>query len=34
MDTDLALVALRVVVGGIVVQHGLLKLGLVGAGGP
>jgi len=33
MDADLAVLVLRVVVGGIVMQHGLLKLGLVGAGG-
>ena len=33
MNADLALVVLRVVVGGIVMQHGLLKLGLVGKGG-
>lgn len=33
MNTDLALLVLRVVVGGIVMQHGLLKLGWVGQGG-
>jgi len=33
MNTDLALLVLRVVVGGVVMQHGLLKLGLVGKGG-
>lgn len=33
MNTDLALLVLRVVVGGIVMQHGLLKLGWVGTGG-
>jgi putative oxidoreductase len=33
MNSDLALLVLRVVVGGIVMQHGLLKLGLVGTGG-
>lgn len=33
MNTDLALLVLRVAVGGVVMQHGLLKLGLVGAGG-
>jgi uncharacterized membrane protein YphA (DoxX/SURF4 family) len=33
MNADLALLVLRVVVGGIVMQHGLLKLGLVGTGG-
>jgi putative oxidoreductase len=33
MSADLALLVLRVVVGGIVMQHGLLKLGWVGKGG-
>jgi len=33
MNTDLALFVLRVVVGGVVMQHGLLKMGLVGQGG-
>src|SRR5438477_10707196 len=33
MDADLALLILRVVVGGVVMQHGLLKLGVVGTGG-
>jgi len=33
MYLDLALVLLRVVIGGIVMAHGLLKLGLVGKGG-
>ena len=33
MDSDLALLVLRVVVGGVVMQHGLLKLGWVGKGG-
>ena len=33
MYPDLALLLLRVVIGGIVVPHGLLKLGLVGKGG-
>jgi len=33
MNEDLALAALRIVVGGVVMQHGLLKLGLVGQGG-
>ena len=33
MSTDLALLVLRVAIGGIVMQHGLLKLGLVGTGG-
>jgi len=33
MNSDLALLVLRVVIGGIVMQHGLLKLGLVGQGG-
>jgi len=33
MDADLAVLVLRVVIGGIVMQHGLLKLGLVGTGG-
>jgi len=33
MNADLALLVLRVVVGGIVMQHGLLKLGLVGTDG-
>jgi putative oxidoreductase len=33
MNTDLALVVLRVAIGGIVMQHGLLKLGWVGKGG-
>ena len=33
MYPDLALLLLRVVVGGIVMAHGLLKLGLVGKGG-
>jgi putative oxidoreductase len=33
MYLDLALLLLRVVIGGIVIAHGLLKLGLVGKGG-
>ena len=33
MNTDLALFVLRVVVGGVVMQHGLLKMGIVGQGG-
>ena len=33
MYPDLALLVLRVVIGGIVMQHGLLKLGIVGKGG-
>ncbi len=33
MYPDLALLILRVAIGGIVMQHGLLKLGLVGTGG-
>jgi putative oxidoreductase len=33
VNSDLALLVLRVVVGGIVMQHGLLKLGWVGQGG-
>src|SRR5438309_6917369 len=33
MNADLALLVLRVVVGGVVMQHGLLKLGWVGKGG-
>ena len=33
MTADLGLLVLRVVVGGIVMQHGLLKLGWVGTGG-
>src|SRR5437773_5542443 len=33
MNEDLALAALRIVVGGVVMQHGLLKLGLGGQGG-
>lgn len=33
MNADLALLVLRVVVGGIIMQHGLLKLGWVGEGG-
>jgi len=33
MYPDLALLLLRVVIGGIVMAHGLLKLGLVGKGG-
>jgi len=33
MNTDVALLVLRVVVGGVVMQHGLLKLGWVGTGG-
>jgi putative oxidoreductase len=33
VNSDLALLVLRVVIGGIVMQHGLLKLGLVGKGG-
>jgi putative oxidoreductase len=33
MNDDLALAVLRIVVGGVVMQHGLLKLGLVGTGG-
>ena len=33
MYVDLALLLLRVVIGGVVIPHGLLKLGLVGKGG-
>jgi putative oxidoreductase len=33
MYPDLALFVLRVVIGGVVMQHGLLKLGIVGTGG-
>jgi putative oxidoreductase len=33
MSADLGLLVLRVAIGGIVMQHGLLKLGLVGTGG-
>ena len=33
MYPDIALLILRVVIGGVVMQHGLLKLGLVGKGG-
>src|SRR5258708_10084532 len=33
MNADVALLVLRVVVGGVVMQHGLLKLGWVGKGG-
>ena len=33
MTADIGLLVLRVVVGGIVMQHGLLKLGWVGTGG-
>jgi len=33
MYPDIALLILRVVVGGVVIPHGLLKLGLVGKGG-
>src|SRR5438067_12479741 len=33
MNADLALFVLRVVVGGVVMQHGLLKMGIVGQGG-
>jgi putative oxidoreductase len=33
MYLDLALLLLRVVIGGVVMPHGLLKLGLVGTGG-
>src|SRR2546427_9701839 len=33
MYLDAALLLLRVVIGGVVIPHGLLKLGLVGAGG-
>ena len=33
MNTDLGLLVLRVVIGGVVMQHGLLKLGWVGKGG-
>ena len=33
MYPDLALLLLRVVIGGVVIPHGLLKLGLVGQGG-
>ncbi len=33
MYPDLALIVLRVVIGGVVMQHGLLKLGIVGQGG-
>lgn len=33
MTSDLGLFVLRVVIGGVVIPHGLLKLGLVGTGG-
>lgn len=33
MNADLGLLVLRVVVGGVVAMHGLMKLGLVGKGG-
>jgi putative oxidoreductase len=33
MYLDIALLLLRVVIGGVVIPHGLLKLGLVGTGG-
>jgi putative oxidoreductase len=33
MYPDLGLLVLRVVIGGVVMQHGLLKLGIVGKGG-
>jgi hypothetical protein len=33
MYLDIALQLLRVVIGGVVLMHGLLKLGLVGKGG-
>jgi putative oxidoreductase len=33
MYADLGLLILRVVIGGVVMQHGLLKLGIVGQGG-
>ena len=33
MSADLALLVLRLVIGGVVTPHGLLKLGLVGQGG-
>src|SRR5437879_12504287 len=33
MYSDLAFLILRVVVGGVVIPHGLLKLGVVGKGG-
>src|SRR5947208_8827748 len=33
MTVDLAYLVLRLVIGGVVMQHGLLKLGLVGKGG-
>src|SRR5947199_239246 len=33
MYPDLALLVLRVVIGGVVIPHGLLKFGLVGKGG-
>ena len=33
MYQDIALLLLRVVIGGVVMMHGLLKLGLVGKGG-
>lgn len=33
MSADIALLVLRVVIGGVVMQHGLLKLGIVGKGG-
>src|SRR5258705_1963546 len=33
MYLDIALLLLRVVIGGVVLMHGLLKLGLVGKGG-
>ena len=33
MTADLGILILRVVIGGVVLQHGLLKLGLVGQGG-
>src|SRR5437879_3198045 len=33
MYVDAALLLLRIVIGGVVIPHGLLKLGLVGTGG-
>ena len=33
MYLDIALLILRVVIGGVIIPHGLLKLGLVGKGG-
>ena len=33
MNADLGLLVLRVVVGGVVMMHGLMKLGIVGKGG-